>query len=336
MPKQWEGAVEAKSIVKKIVGLKNFPLILVIAVLVVFFQIMNRNYLSIENVRGILNAASIVGVLAIAMSCLIIGGQIDLSAAAIACVCGMFATFISNAGVNWVLAFVCAIIIGAVIGAVNALLVVRFNLKAFIATLAMAKAMEGLARVLSNSNTVPVADTKFWILGSATVAGIPMPFIITLILFIIYGVILSKSKLGRKIYMCGGNANAARLAGINTKKIHTFLFVNSGLLCAFGGAVYTSRLRTGTPTAIIGKEFDAITVAVLGGVAFTGGAGGMAGCFIGLLLINSFNFGLSVISVPTYWNVVAQGLLLVLALALDFIRERLRLKSLHASACVKV
>ena len=326
--------MEAKSIFKKIMGYKNTPLILVIIAIAIFFQIMNPNYLSIENIRGILNAASIVGMLAIGMSCLMIGGQIDLSSAAIACVCGMFVTFISNAGVNWVLAFIFVTIIGAVLGSLNALLVIKFKLKAFIATLAMAQAFAGLARVMSNSNTVPVEDTTFWVIGAATIAGIPMPFIIMAVLFVIYGVILSKTRFGRKIYMCGGNISAARLAGINTKKIQSALFINNGLLCAFGGAIYTSRLRTGTPTAIIGKEFDAITVAVLGGVAFTGGAGGMAGCFIGLVLINSFNFGLSVIGVPTYWTVVAQGALLIMALSLDFIRERLRIKSMHATTCL--
>ena len=325
--------MEAKSILKKIVGLKTVPLILVIIILIVFFQLMNQNYLSIENIRGILNAASTVGMISIGMTCLIIGGQIDLSAGAIGCVCGMFVTLISRAGVNWELAFVFGILIGAVLGAINALLVVKLNLKTFIATLAMASALAGLARVLSDSNTLPIKDHSFWIIGSATIAGIPVPFIITAILFIIYGVILSKTTFGRKIYMCGGNLHAARLAGIKTNKIHTILFINSGMLAALAGAMLTSRMQSGSPNAVLGNEFSAITVAVLGGIAFTGGAGVMAGCFAALLLINSFNFGLSVIRIPSYWQVVAQGALLIVALSLDFIREKSRIRSLYASNC---
>jgi len=242
-------------------------------------------------------------------------------------------TLISRAGVSWELAFVFGILIGAVLGAINALLVVKLNLKTFIATLAMASALAGLARVLSDSNTLPIKDHSFWIIGSATIAGIPVPFIITTILFVIYGVILSKTKFGRKIYMCGGNLHAARLAGIKTNKIHTILFINSGMLAALAGAMLTSRMQSGSPNAVLGNEFSAITVAVLGGIAFTGGAGVMAGCFVALLLINSFNFGLSVIRIPSYWQVVAQGALLIVALSLDFIREKSRIRSLYASNC---
>lgn len=330
-----EVAVENKSKATRILGRKEFTLVLVAIAVIVFFQLMNSNYLSIENINGILHAASLTGAIAVGMTCLIIGGQIDLSAGAIGAACGMFVTIISNAGVNWVLAFISVIIIGIIIGAINALLVVKLNLKAFIATLAMSTALQGLARVLSNSTTIPVKDPNYWIIGSTTVAGIPMPFIITVVLFIIYGIILSKTKLGRKIYMVGGNINAARLAGINTKRMHALLFINNGLLCALGSAVFTSRMRSGAPTAIVGYEFDAITISVLGGVSFTGGAGNMAGCFIGLILINSFNFGLSVVRVPSYWQTVAKGLLLILALTLDFVRERSRIKALYASTAVK-
>jgi ribose transport system permease protein len=315
---------------------RNEPTLVLVAIaVVVFFYLMNPNYLSIENIRGIMHAASLTGVLAIGMSCLIIGGQIDLSAGALGAACGMFLTIISNAGVNWVLAFVFVILIGGMMGAINALLVVKLDLKAFIATLGMSTALQGFAKVLSNSTTIPLKDSGSWIVGSMTVAGIPMPFIITAVLFVIYGVVLSKTKLGRKIYMVGGNSSAARLAGINTKKMHTLLYINNGLLCGLAAAVYTSRARSGAPIAIVGKEFDAITIAVLGGVAFTGGAGGMAGCFIGLILINSFNFGLSVVRVPSYWQTIAQGLLLILALTLDFIRERSRIRTMHASTAEK-
>ena len=132
--------------------------------------------------------------------------------------------------------------------------------------------------------------------------------------------------------MCGGNRNAARLAGFSIKKLTTSLFINSGALAGFSGAVLAARLHSGTPGSVLGTEFKSITAAILGGVAFTGGSGTMGGCFIGLIIINSFNNGLSGLSVSSFYQMLAQGALLIAALLLDYYRSRKRRKKGLASA----
>lgn len=131
--------------------------------------------------------------------------------------------------------------------------------------------------------------------------------------------------------MCGGNRAAARLCGINRKKITTILFINNGAICALADAVLAARMHNASQAASTGN-MDAITAAVLGGVAFRGGQGNMFGCFIGLALMTVFNSGLTASGLPAYWQIVVQGLLLIVALVVDFFNERSRKKALEEEA----
>lgn len=316
---------------KRIFAAKSLTLILVAIVIILFFYIMNSNYLGNDNIRGILNAVSLSGTIAVGMACLLIGGQVDLAAGAEGCLAGILAALMINAGMPWPLAMIIAIAYGAAAGLITSFLVNVLNLLAFISTIALSSIYQGIIKVLTNNQTISVSNQSFWKLGSTNFYGIPLPFIIMIALLVIYGVILSYTRFGRSIYMCGGNKQAARLAGMNPKKITAILFANCGAISALGGVVLTARMHSGTPTSVIGSEFDAITAAVLGGIAFSGGTGSMFGCFLGLIILTCFNNGLTVINVPTYWQTVARGVLLILALVVDVFRERSRLRSLKAS-----
>jgi ribose transport system permease protein len=142
---------------------------------------------------------------------------------------------------------------------------------------------------------------------------------------------MSSTRFGRRMYMAGGNPNAARLAGINPKRITTTLYINNSVIACLAGSLMAARMHMGSPSAIAGSDLDAITAAVLGGVSFMGGGGNMVGVFIGLLLLNSFKNGLVVVGLDSYYQVVASGLLLIAALTLDFFREKSRIKNLKLS-----
>ena len=144
-----------------------------------------------------------------------------------------------------------------------------------------------------------------------------------IVAFIIGGIILAKTRFGRSVYAIGGNAQAARLAGMNPKRIVTISFVTMGLLCSIGGIVYVARLQSGQPAANINLEFDAITAVILGGVSFSGGVGNMMGTVIGVLLIQSFNTGLNMAGIPNanFWQYVGKGALLLIALTADYVRK---------------
>ena len=149
-----------------------------------------------------------------------------------------------------------------------------------------------------------------------------------IILIAVFGIILARTKFGRQIYAIGGNKDAARLAGLNPQRTILICFILMGILCAIGGIIFSSRMNSGQPAANVNLEFDAITAVILGGVSFMGGVGGMGGTILGIILIQSFNTGLTMVNVPSFWQYVARGALLLFALTTDYIRKQKREKEL--------
>lgn len=144
----------------------------------------------------------------------------------------------------------------------------------------------------------------------------------------VFGFILSKTKFGRSVYAIGGNKQAARLAGLDPQRIILTSFIMMGILTSMGGIVFAARMNAGQPAANINLEFDAITAVVLGGTSFAGGVGDMTGTFIGIILIQAFNTGLTMVNVSSFWQYVARGALLLFALTSDYIRKQRREKEL--------
>ena len=149
----------------------------------------------------------------------------------------------------------------------------------------------------------------------------PIPVIVFIVLFIVFAIVLSNTRFGRNVYMVGGNAVAARLAGINAQKLRAKLYMMTSAFAALGGCLMAARMSSGQPTSSIGLEFDAVTAVVLGGVAMAGGVGTLGGALIGLLIMQGFNNGLMMLNVPSFWQTVSRGLLLVAALSFDYVRN---------------
>ncbi len=304
-------------------------LIITVAVILLFYY-FNNSYLSPENLRNIMSSMSFVGVLTVGMTMLLIGGEVDLASGATACFGGVIVALLINAGVPWFIALILTLIFGSVCGLISALFINKLGFMNFIATLGLMSVYQGFVITITQSKNIQIPSEGFWVIGSTTLWNvIPLPFIIMLVLMIVYSVVLSSTNFGRSVYMCGGNRRAARLCGINPKRISTILYINNGALAALAGVVLAARMHTASPAAGGSGALDAITAAVLGGVSFMGGAGGMSGCFIGILLLNSFNAGLTAVGFPSYWQIVARGSLLVLALCLDFFSTRARNRALE-------
>ena len=325
--------MEKTSGFKRFLGGKNFTLIIVTAFVILMFFIIKQTYLSIDNIKTIFIACSTSGIIAVGMSCLLISGQIDLSSGAVGMFGGLIVAFLLQAGVPWVVAVLITFAMAAVVGLFNAFLANVMHFMSFISTLGVSTIFIGLGNVVTNAQTIAVSNKAFWSLGSYVVFGIfPLPFVIMVAVFVGYGFMLSSTRFGRRMYMCGGNFNAARLAGINPKKITTVLFVNNSILASLTGIIYTARMHGASPSNVIGTEMTGITASVLGGVGFMGGSGGMVGAFIGLILLNSFTSGLVIAGLDPYWQIVSQGVLLIAALILDFVREKSRIKALKTAA----
>lgn len=301
----------------------NATLILILVIVISVFSVLNGNYFSIKNATNIFYAATTVGLLAIGETFLIIGGHIDLSCSALAAMNGVLTALLIKSGVPWPVALLIVVIVGVAVGLLNSVLANVFEIQPFIATLAVASVCAGAGYIISDGRPIPVTDRSFINLGTYKVFGfLPVPVIILIVSFIGFGLLLKKTTFGRKIYIIGGNAEAAHLAGISPKSISTILYVLSSVIGSLAGAILAARMHTGAPVAAEGADFDAITAAVLGGVAFTGGKGTMGGCFIGLMIIQCFNIGLSVVGVSSFWQSVAKGLLLIFALILDHFRMK--------------
>ena len=321
--------------VKRVVNKKEFTLVIVLAVTVCVFWIINKNYLSLGNIRNIFNSAFVTGILAVGIACLLIGGKIDLSAGNTGMMAGVIISLLLKAEYPWVPALIIVLVFGAATGFINAFFVNVMKFVPFISTLAVSTAYAGAALLLTNAQNVPIGKQNyaaFLSLGSTNLWIFPLPFFIAVILLLVYGIILNATGFGRRVYMTGGNANAARLAGINPNKITTILFVNNSVIACIAGVLFASRMQMGSATAVSGSDLDAITAVILGGVAFTGGTGNMLGVFIGIILLTSFQNGLVVAGFNPYLQIVAKGLLLIAALILDYFRENARAKALKASA----
>ena len=310
--------------IRKISHSKSFILLILLVIIIVGFQIANRNYLSSINIATILATCSLSGMITVGIALLLISGNCDLSAGAVGCMGGLLIAYLLSAGIPWLPAMLLVVVFGICAGLINAFLSNFCNIMPFIATLAMASVWKGIGNNLTNSANVPIKDPLLSSIGSVYILSLPLPFVIMLILFVLYGLLLNNTKFGRKIYIVGGSPTAAYLAGINNKKISTILMMNCSAIAALAGAIYAARMNSASPSAVYGSELDGITAAVIGGMAFSGGTGDMVGCFLGLLLINTFSNGLVLVGMNVYWKLFANGALLIAALTIEFFSERAR------------
>jgi len=309
---------------KRLTSSSNFGIFVALVARVIVFTALKRTYILPANILNIFISCSIVGMVAIGETYLMIAGQIDMSAGSVSAFSGVLVAVLLKAGWAVVPAIIVTLIVGAMVGVINAVLVTKLEISFFIATLATQSIFRGLAFIICGGKSIGISCKPFLKIGTIRILGVSLPIILFLVLFIVFGLILSRTRFGRNVYMVGGNSNAARLAGIQPNKLITKLFILSSFFASLGGIVLAARMNSGQPSASEGLEFDAVTSCVLGGVAMSGGIGGMSGAFIGLLIMQGFANGLSVLNVQSFWQKVAKGLLLIAALGFDFWRKKKR------------
>ena len=314
------------NIKNKVLSSSILGLIVVIVLMSVVFTILKPGYISVKNLINILTAASLCGLIAIGESYLIIAGQIDLSPGAVAAFSGVLSAILVERGMPFILALIITVVVAACFGVINAFQVTKLNIQPFIASLAVMSIARGLSYIICSGKPVFIKNEAYVKIGVIRILGIPFPVVVLLATFIVAGIILAKTIFGRNVYATGGNATAARLAGININKIKLKLFVISACLASLGGIILASRMNTGQPSAGQSVDFDAITASVLGGIAMTGGTGSLTGTFLGVLILQGFNNGLLLLNVSAFWQDVARGLLMIFALTFDYFRKKNREK----------
>lgn len=319
---------DKKSGIFSIIGGDKLVLLIALIGVFILFTILNKNFLSITNVVNILVAASLVGMVAIGHTYLIIAKQNDLSPGSLAALSGVVVALLLQAGLPIPVAILITLCVGAVVGLFNSWMVNFIKIEAFIATLVTQMIVRGAAYIICDGKPVSISNQAFNDIGKVRLIGIPVSVWVMIICLVVFGFILAKTRFGRSVYAIGGSTEAARLAGLNPKRIITTCFIMIGVLTSLGGIIFAARMNAGQPAANVNLEFDAITAVVLGGVSFAGGVGDMGGTVLGILLIQSFNTGLTMVNVSSFWQYVARGALLLFALTSDFIRKQRREKEL--------
>jgi ribose transport system permease protein len=240
-----------------------------------------------------------------------------------------------NFSFNWVLACLIGLAIGIVSGMILGYFIAFWNLQPFIMSLVMMSAARGIALVLTNGIPVAGFPENFGFLGTGWVFGIPFPVIIAIVFYLIFAVILKLMPFGVGVYAVGGNPEAAHHAGINVKKVLILVYSISGFLSAFAGIIMTSRLNSGQP--VLGEmiELDGIAAVVIGGTAMSGGQGGLFGTMIGVLIIIFLHNGLNILGVSAFWQKVAIGLVILIAVLIEQIRQRFPARPIRAEEPVE-
>lgn len=294
------------------------PLLALVAVCV-WLAFMSPNFLTVSNSFDVMRQVSINALIAFGMTLSILLGGIDLSVGSILAVSSVLAAMTMRGGHNAGLAVGIAILAGAGMGSLNGVIIAKGRVAPFIATLGMLTLLRGVALVLSKGSPISGFSSHFFaMLGGGYVARlIPVPVVLMLAIFALFWFVLTRTVFGRHVYATGGNAEAAKLSGVNTNRVQILAYTVSGAMAALAGVILTSRLDSAQPTAGAGYELDAITAVVLGGTSLAGGRGWIFGTLVGALLIGVLNNGLNLMGVSSFYQQVVKGSVILLAVLLD-------------------
>lgn len=285
--------------------------------LIVGFTIANPIFLSPGNLLNILNQTALVTIMAAGVALVIITGEIDLSVGSVLALSGVSAAlFMQGVTQNWFLGALTGIVVGALVGFVNGVLTARFLIPSFLVTLGTLSVARGLALILTGTSPVLVVDPTFWLVfAEATVLGIPIPIVWTIIVILITWVLLHFGVIGRRIYATGGNLSAAKYSGINTRAVKIFVFVFSGALAGLAGVITAARGHAIRPDVAAGVELDVLAAVILGGTSLFGGKGKIYGVILGSLIIGILNNGLVLMGIDPSIQLTIKGALVIVAVA---------------------
>ncbi len=297
--------------------------LIILCMILSIFPGTSEYFLTVKNLFNVLRQISTNLLLACGMTMVIILGGIDLSVGSVIALSGVIAAgCVSRYGMPIAPSMIVGILIGVIFGLFNGFVISKTTIPPFIVTLATMNIARGLAGVYTGGSPVRVVSKEWQWIGAGYAAGIPVPVIIMAIVFVISLLILNRTKIGRYIYAVGGNDMAARFSGINVSKVKFFVYTYSGIMAGLAGIILGSRMYSGQPTAGEGAEMDAIAAVVVGGTSMAGGSGKLGGTLIGALIIGILNNGLNLMNVNSFWQTVVKGVVILLAVTIDFFRNK--------------
>lgn len=299
-------------------------------ILFVFLSVSSKVFLTPDNLSNIARQATVNAFLAVGLLLAILTAGIDLSVGSVlALAMCTLALMAIRWHVNPFLAILACLAAGTFVGWINGLLLTRLRLPhPFISTLGTMNVARGLALIITAASPISGFDRagapQVLFLGSGAIGPVPVAFIAVIIVYVIFHILLTHTSLGRHIYAVGGNVAAARLSGINVDRTLVIVYSISGLMAGFAALMLAGRTNSGYPNAGLGAELDAIAAVIIGGASFAGGSGTVIGTAIGVVMIAILRNGLVLLSVPTEWQTVAIGLVIIGAVYVDVLRQHTR------------
>lgn len=309
-------------------NLTRFQSLAALALMVIALALSTDNFLTVDNGLNVLRQISINLCLSIGMTMIILSGGIDLSVGSVLAFAGAVAAGLLKNGLplpytDYLLRFtvfgaiVGGIAVGAALGWFNGLMITRFRLPPFVATLGMLSIARGFTRLWTGGFPITDLGPQFTFLGSGYWLGVPMPVWISAALVAVFVVVTRRTRFGRYLYAVGGNERAARLSGLNVERVKRLVYLLGGALAGVAGLLATARQNAADPKIGVGYELDSIAAVVIGGTSLSGGRGSILGTVLGCLIIGVLNNGLVLLGVSPDWQLVVKGFVILVAVAID-------------------
>jgi ribose transport system permease protein len=311
---------------KRVLRIQEFGVALALILLYLILGFATEHFFSFENFVGILRQTSFIGIMALGFVFVLSMGDVDLSVGAIYNIAGIVCALLLTYKLPIWVAVVAALVVGAVCGLVNIGLALAFNIPTIIITLGTTSIFTGLGLVLCQSRPLydfPKTHWFFTVVG-VTIGKFPTQALILLVLTVIMFIIYGFTVFGTRVRAIGANLNAAKFTGINVVLNRVYVFVLMGVLSAFSGIMEISFLQASSPSMGVSTNMNVIAAAIIGGTALSGGSGSIIGALIGALIISVIRNGIVQVGVSTYWSSTVTGIVIIIAVAIDYLFKRTR------------
>jgi L-arabinose transport system permease protein len=302
--------------------LAEYSLVLIFIVMFVTMSFGVEHFFSIDNMLGLALSISQIGMVACTMMFCLAARDFDLSVGSTVAFAGVLCAMVLNATGSVTLAIVAAVAAGCTIGFVNGAVIAYLRINPLITTLATMEIVRGLGFIVSHGRAIGVSSEGFIALGGLSLFGISLPIWVTLVCFIMFGVLLNNTIYGRNTLAVGGNPEASRLAGINVDFTRVVIFLVQGGVTAFAGVILASRITSGQPNAAEGFELNVISACVLGGVSLLGGRASISGVVIGVLIMGTVENVMNLLNIDAFYQYLVRGAILLAAVLLDQLKNR--------------
>lgn len=313
-------SVDIKKIAKDIWN--NASILIIFILLFAVLSVFVPFFFTWVNMIGLALSVATVGMIACTMLFCLASGDFDLSVESIVAFTGVLTAVVINATGSIIIGIIAGLLAAGFAGLTNGFIISKLKINALITTLATMQILRGLGFIVSGGTAVGIKAPGFFLLGSGSLIGVPIPVWITIICFIVFGFLLNKTIYGRNTLAIGGNREAARLAGIPVDRIKILIFTTQGLMAGLAGIVLASRMTSGQPNSSAGLSLDIISACVLGGVSLSGGVGTIVGMIVGVLIMGTVQNAMNLLNIPTFYQYVARGVILLLAVLFDQLKHR--------------